>query len=208
MVWLPWYDGCSTGNGNNGDKPQKEGSMSTTAQQEQAMAANKAKNEAAKQEAKAAIAATVAQVVAKSAVAGTATATKTPAPKKAIKKPTPETTGDTKKKASAPVRPVKVAKVTGEATATKGNVIPQEFRERYGKLGNNGDSMAKKLAKYTEKAGEDKELVRELLMDLAKANEIDGQAKWGHLNNGMVRMNLGNVLRAKASNGKEIKGLD
>lgn len=83
------------------------------------------------------------------------------------------------------------------------SVIKPEFRQRYGKAGNNGDETATKLAAYL-KAGDGD--AREKLKALAEANGLWSD-KWVTLNVGMVRMNLGNRLRAAARKGQAISWL-
>lgn len=95
-----------------------------------------------------------------------------------------------------------------ELAARKGSVVPDEYRYRYGVDQNCGDDVAKRLtAKVTDpKTGVDLEACRAV----AGANGIEDRFDvWLHkgLNPGMVRMNLGNVLRGKARKGEEVLGL-
>jgi len=87
----------------------------------------------------------------------------------------------------------------------KGSVIPDDYRHQYGVDQNCGDKIAADLkAKTTDGKGK---------ADMAAVEKVAGQNGLGDkydqwvsrgLNNGMVRMNLGNMLRAKARKGEEV----
>jgi len=101
---------------------------------------------------------------------------------------------NTKKK--APVKAPKPVVVdieetedTGEEVVAGGNVVPERYRKRYGSAGNNGDEYALAFADLK---------TREELTECAIANGID-KDRWQERNNGMYRMNLGNVLRGLRS---------
>lgn len=98
------------------------------------------------------------------------------------------------------VKPVKAIKPTAARDADDGeedgdedeeeaaaghDVVPQKYREKYGKLGNCGDAYAEAFAKVK---GMDE------LAKVAAENGVDIN-RWAGRNHGMVRMNLGNVLR-------------
>lgn len=72
----------------------------------------------------------------------------------------------------------------GEPRAIKGSVIPANVKRSYGKDQNNGDNVAQRL----------KGLTRDQLVEEADRWGIDF-GRWSHLNFGMQRMNLGNVIR-------------
>jgi hypothetical protein len=92
--------------------------------------------------------------------------------------------------------------------ARKGSVVPDEYRYRYGVDQNCGDEMAKALtAKVTDpKTGVDLEACREVAAANGVEDRFDGWLVKG-LNPGMVRMNLGNVLRGKLRKGDAVVGL-
>ena len=106
----------------------------------------------------------------------------------------------------------KVAKKADRATVVRlaeqaklwsvhaGSVVPDSYKIRYGSDQNCGDDIADLLK------GED-------VHGVAAANGIDAEAKWGEgrritgkspLNPGMVRMNLGNVLRGRVKRGEYV----
>lgn len=85
------------------------------------------------------------------------------------------------------------------ANAKRGSVIPNGYRYQYGADQNCGDAVAKTLtALVTDpKTGVDLDKCREV----ARANDVEDRFDaWlvKDLNPGMVRMNLGNVLRGMA----------
>lgn len=92
-----------------------------------------------------------------------------------------------------------------EAQARKASVVPQEYRYRYGADQNCGDAMAAKLtAKVTDpKTGVNIEACREIAAANGIEDRFDGWVSSGK-NPGMVRMNLGNVLRGKLRRGEEV----
>lgn len=97
------------------------------------------------------------------------------------------------------------------AKKRKGSVIPDNYRHQYGVDQNCGDDIAVKLREKAVRVEGKKEHVdMDVLAEIASANGVadkfDGWMTRG-LNNGMVRMNLGNVLRGKARRGDQIVGL-
>jgi hypothetical protein len=97
------------------------------------------------------------------------------------------------------------------ASARKGSVIPDGYRHQYGVDQNCGDHIAARLReKAIRIVGKQEYADLDVLAEIASQNGIadrfDGWMAKG-LNNGMVRMNLGNVLRGKARRGEEILGL-
>lgn len=119
-----------------------------------------------------------------------------PAPKtaktKKVTKPVKKVAPSTKLAGTA--KPVTKAKKTEPA---KGNVIAKPYRDQYGKLGNCGDAFAKAMIDYLEPKGVELEDKRTALIVLGDANDVDVDARWPGKNTGMIRMNLGNVLRAR-----------
>ena len=94
-----------------------------------------------------------------------------------------------------------------EAAKRRGSVIPNGYREQYGAEQSCGDDVAKRLtAKVTGKDGVDLDAAREVAAANGVEDRFDGWMIKG-LNPGMVRMNLGNVLRGKARRGEEVVGL-
>lgn len=93
-----------------------------------------------------------------------------------------------------------------EAARRTGSVIPNEYRYGYGEDQNNGDAMALALKEFCGGGLEGG-------IDLTKLEEVvdtngirDRYDTWlvKGLNNGMLRMNAGNVLRGKFRKGEVI----
>lgn len=97
-----------------------------------------------------------------------------------------------------------ITEAVAEAAKRKGSVIPDDYRVLYGADQNCGDAMAKALtAKTTTDAGVDLEACEAIASANGIADRFDQWVAKG-LNNGMVRMNLGNVLRGKLRRGEEV----
>jgi len=77
-----------------------------------------------------------------------------------------------------------------------------KYREKYGKEGHTGDDIAIALAENSK--GEDGKADHGKLLEIASQNKIDLVERWGHLNVGMQRMNLGNVLRGMHKKGQDV----
>ena len=95
---------------------------------------------------------------------------------------------------------VRIAEQAGMWRVHAGSVVPDSYKIAYGPEQSCGDEIADLLK------GEDVHAV-------AKANGIDADDKWGEgrrahgkspLNPGMVRMNLGNVLRGRVKRGEYV----
>ena len=95
---------------------------------------------------------------------------------------------------------VRLAEKAGIWSVHAGSVVPDSYKIAYGKDQNCGDDIAELLQ------GED-------VASVASANGIDAEDKWGEgrrahgkapLNPGMVRMNLGNVLRGRVKRGEYV----
>ena len=107
---------------------------------------------------------------------------------------------------------IKVAKKASRATMVRlleqagmwsvhaGSVVPDSYKLLYGKEQHCGDDIAELLKE-------------EDVASVAQANGIDSNEKWGEgrvakgktaLNPGMVRMNLGNVLRGRVKRGEYV----
>lgn len=100
-----------------------------------------------------------------------------------------------------------VAEAIAEATRRKGSVVPEDYRLRYGADQSCGDAVAKALtAKVTTPNGVDLEACRDIAEANGKGDRFDAWVAKG-LNPGMVRMNLGNVLRGMARRGEAVVGL-
>ena len=90
-------------------------------------------------------------------------------------------------KVKMPKAPKVPAVTTKEPKPTSGNVVPLKYRLAYGKDANCGDTIAgafEKLGDYN---------IADLVAVMTK-NGID-ENRWAEKNIGMLRMNLGNVLR-------------
>ena len=91
------------------------------------------------------------------------------------------------------------------AAAKRGSVIPDDYRVQYGVDQNCGDDVAVRLKDAT--TGKDGKADMAAVEAIASKNGLgDKFDQWVSrgLNNGMVRMNLGNMLRAKARKGDEV----
>lgn len=77
--------------------------------------------------------------------------------------------------------------------SAKGSIIPNRFREKYGKVDMCGDDLSNELMSQTMLM--DGHMSLEALEATGEANNINVATRWGHLNTGMQRMNLGNMLR-------------
>lgn len=96
--------------------------------------------------------------------------------------------------------------------ASGSNVIPDSYRKTYGSTQSCGDDVALALTKFVmveTKGGKDgKTTIRTCdetkLEKVASDNGVD-TGRWKHLNLGMKRMNLGNVLRGKRTKGEKVK---
>jgi hypothetical protein len=91
---------------------------------------------------------------------------------------------------------------TDEAPVKKGTIVPNHYKAQYKKYGNScGDEMANVFATLVKtKTGTD--LVK--LRQIGTQNGIDVESRWGHLNVGQQRMNLGNVLRNRLKNAERV----
>jgi hypothetical protein len=91
------------------------------------------------------------------------------------------------------------------AAAKRGSVVPDEYRYKYGADQNCGDDVAKRLtAAVTGPDGVDLTEARKIAALNGVEDRFDGwMAK--DLNPGMVRMNLGNVLRGLARKEQEVR---
>lgn len=89
-----------------------------------------------------------------------------------------------------------------EKPVRKGTIVPDSFKERYkAHGGNNGDELASILAdKLKTKTGTD----MNRMIAIGTANGIDVVERWGHLNVGQQRMNMGNVLRQRLVRGEYV----
>lgn len=91
--------------------------------------------------------------------------------------------------------------VETEEPAKTGNVIDKGYREKYGRDQNCGDQV---VAAFKAAVGEGSEDQRDTeLRKVADQNGIDYD-RWSHLNIGMRRMNLGNVLRGMINRGEAV----
>lgn len=83
----------------------------------------------------------------------------------------------------------------------RGDVVPQEFKQKYGPLQRCGDEVSNALNDATRNG--DGTLDQELLRRVARDNDIDLD-RWSHCNPGQKVMNLGNVLRGMARRGEKV----
>lgn len=93
-----------------------------------------------------------------------------------------------------------------ELFGLRGNVVPLQYKRQYGAAQNCGDEMAQALADHVRVPNEDGKgdhIDLDILAEVATANGVD-LSKWAHLNVGMQRMNLSNVLRGKLKRGEKV----
>lgn len=94
------------------------------------------------------------------------------------------------------------------AKAKRGSVVPEDYRLRYGADQNCGDDLAKRLTDLvTVTEGKTSHVDVEACERIASANGLaDRFDAWQTkgLNPGMLRMNLGNVLRGMVRRGEEV----
>jgi hypothetical protein len=99
-----------------------------------------------------------------------------------------------------------------EARARKGSVIPDTYRHQYGVDQSCGDDIAKALtAEVTVVTGKNTHVDVEKVREVAATNGVEDRFDaWlaKDLNPGMLRMNLGNVLRGMARRGDEVRIAD
>ncbi len=95
-----------------------------------------------------------------------------------------------------------MAKKKEQPVEVTGDRIGQEYRDRYGPDNHCGDDIAVALTAYTCPYGRGHD--PDKLERVAKANKID-TSKYAHLNAGMLRMTIGNLLRGKFKVGLRVK---
>lgn len=91
------------------------------------------------------------------------------------------------------------------AIAKKGSIVPDSYRYQYGVDQNCGDDVALRLKeRTTDGHGKaDMVAVAEVASRNGLADKYDGWVSRG-LNNGQLRMNLGNMLRGKVRKGEPV----
>jgi hypothetical protein len=85
-------------------------------------------------------------------------------------------------------------------------IVPPKYRQRYAPNNDRcGDEISELLSAAvltTDEKGREV-LDEKAYLDVCAENDLDPM-KWDHLNNGMRRMNLGNVLRGRYRKGEEV----
>ena len=85
-------------------------------------------------------------------------------------------------------------KDVADADAEISTIVKNKYKKRYQQNKNRcGDELSEVLSGAT--IGENKKIDLDKLIEIGKDNGVDVNERWGHLNNGMIRMNLGNFLR-------------
>lgn len=92
------------------------------------------------------------------------------------------------------IRKAEQAKIWAQV---KKSVVPDSYKVEYGAPQNCGDDLAEILK---EAAPTPLDVNR-----IGSQNNIDVEARWGGKNNGMRRMNLGNVLRGMVRRGEYVR---
>lgn len=90
----------------------------------------------------------------------------------------------------------------GTKEDSPGDMVGKKYRELYGKVGHNGDNIALVLKEFC--LGEGGKIDIAKVQRLCKDNKIEYD-KYTHLNVGMQRMVVGNILRGKHRKGETIK---
>ncbi len=105
------------------------------------------------------------------------------------------TTTETEVLAPVEVLPGTEAEATAKAAKRTGTVVPQKYKDKYGKLQSCGDDLVSFLLRsWGEKT--DLEMVKATGIENGIWNE-----RWERLNPGMQRMNLGNRMRTRVREG-------
>ena len=105
-------------------------------------------------------------------------------------------------------KPATPANPDAEMEAQRRSVVPLQWQRVYAKhedkalRGTCADEFAVKFRKLT--TGKDGKLDIGALVRIGQANGIDPLTRWAGKNPGMLRMNLGNVLRGMAKRGEKI----
>jgi hypothetical protein len=84
-----------------------------------------------------------------------------------------------------------------EGEGGNGSVVKRKYQDRYlERSGNrdNDDDLARKLR------GADLEAVYKIAVEMSDWSMAELKAKYGHLNKGLQRMSLGNIVRSAAKN--------
>lgn len=95
-----------------------------------------------------------------------------------------------------------------ETPKVSSSKVPLKYKLRYGKSQNCGDEMAGVFDDAVK--GEKGKIDMGALRTIGSQNGIDVEKRWGEgrkdgkLNEGMQRMNLGNVLRSRVKGGKSV----
>jgi hypothetical protein len=92
-----------------------------------------------------------------------------------------------------------------DETPAKRSVVPKRWQQEYARRplkGTCSDPLAYALAELTNGLKGDQ--LKGAVAEIASWNGIDAATRWGHLNPGMQRMNLGNCLRGMAKNNKPV----
>ena len=100
----------------------------------------------------------------------------------------------------------KQAKVDAKPGKNPRSIVPLRFKEQYAKHNDtNGDKIALTLKAATTTENKDGRpcLDVDALMAIAKVNKVD-TTKYAKLNNGQLRMNLGNKLRGMLKHGNPV----
>ena len=82
-----------------------------------------------------------------------------------------------------------------EGDGGRGSVVKRKYQDRYlERSGNrdNDDDLARKLR------GADLEAVYKIAVEMSDWSLVELKAKYGHLNKGLQRMSLGNIVRSAA----------
>lgn len=116
-----------------------------------------------------------------------------------------QTTKTPRARKTAPKAAPKAPEQQEHPRVLKGTVVPVKYKVAYAAHdGTCGDNMALYLKDKTTKldhTGKVHVLDVDALWAIARENGIDGEAKYGHVNNGQKRMNIGNLLRGLIRNG-------
>lgn len=88
--------------------------------------------------------------------------------------------------------------------APRKSAVPSAYKRKYAKNALKGTCDDEFALRFADAAPKGSPTQVDELRAIAKANGIDFDARWGHVNKGMQRMNLSNVLRQRAKRGEAV----
>lgn len=99
------------------------------------------------------------------------------------------------------------AQTSDEAKAAKAahkSAVPDAYKRKYAQSNLKGTCDDEFARQFADAAPKGSPTQVDELRAIARANGIDLDERWGHVNKGMQRMNLSNVLRQRAAKGQAV----